>query len=181
MAFGNISESIGVESKRGESSRFWRLANYGVVRYSVIIRFGRIEVRNEGHRRLRKTYASICLLVVTLIYAPLAAAAWTTYQSSCCKNGQCSIAAHHHQRQAPAAPKHQMDCGHERGHEMSGMMACAMSCCHDRDGSLVTPVAFVLPPTAVLAENFETSSAIISTKPLDSPRYLEPASPPPRP
>ena len=39
-----------------------------------------------------------------------------------------------------------MDCGHDT----SGMMACTMSCCHDSDRSLVTSIAFLLPPSVAV-------------------------------
>src|SRR5216684_8099824 len=88
--------------------------------------------RPAGHmqtvrqNRRRSIAASICLLMVVLLYAPLAGAAWSSYQSACCMSGQCKIPAHHHHK-APAVPANHMDCGHDMG----GMMACAMSCCHD--------------------------------------------------
>src|SRR5437867_11174922 len=87
------------------------------------------------HKRWRSISASICLLVVVLLYAPLAGAAWSSYQASCCTSDQCPIAGHHHQK-APAAPANQMDCGYD----MSGMMACSTSCCHVSSPSLSSPV-----------------------------------------
>jgi hypothetical protein len=69
-----------------------------------------------------------------------------------------------------------MDCGHD----LSGMMACAMSCCHDSDRSLVTPMAFVLPPSVSEAKTAAIKSPIEFAKPLDFPRSIEPLSPPPR-
>src|SRR5213078_3865411 len=75
------------------------------------------------HNRSRSISASICLLVVVLLYAPLAGAAWSSYRSACCTSGQCAIPAHHHQK-TPAEHANHMDCGHD----MTGMMACAMSC-----------------------------------------------------
>jgi len=128
----------------------------------------------DQHRR-RSISASICLFVVVLLYAPLAGAAWSSYQSACCTSGQCSIPAHHHQK-TPAAPANQMDCGHD----MSGMMACAMSCCHDSDRSLVTSLAFVLPPSVAVPASAAIKSPIELAKPLDIPRCIEPLSPPPR-
>jgi hypothetical protein len=69
-----------------------------------------------------------------------------------------------------------MDCGHD----MTGMMACAMSCCHDSDRSLVTSIAFVLPPSVAVAASAAIKSPIELAKPLDFPRSIEPLSPPPR-
>src|SRR5882762_6845837 len=127
------------------------------------------------YKRWRLISASICLLVVVLLYAPLAGAAWSSYQASCCTSEQCPIAGHHHQK-TPAAPANQMNCGHD----MSGMMACSMSCCHDSERSMVTAVAFVMPSTIVAVAPVGIKSPIETAKPLDFLRSLEPLSPPPR-
>jgi len=128
----------------------------------------------DQHRR-RSISAGICLFVVVLLYAPLAGAAWSWYQSACCASGQCPIPGHHHQK-PPAAPANQMDCEHDK----SGMMTCSMSCCHDSDRSLVTSIAFVLPPSVAVAASAAIKSPIELAKPLDFPRSIEPLSPPPR-
>jgi len=125
--------------------------------------------------RRRSISASICLLMVVLLYAPLAGAAWSLHQMACCVSGQCPIPAHH-QHKAPAAPVDHMDCGHD----MPGMMACAMSCCHDADRSLVTSIAFVLPQPVPVAEPAAIVSPIESARPLDFAGSIEPLSPPPR-
>jgi hypothetical protein len=125
--------------------------------------------------RRRSISASICLLMVVLLYAPLAAAAWSSFQSSCCMPEQCPIPGHHHQKTS-AAPSNHMNCGHD----MSGMRACAMSCCHDSDGSPVTPIAFVLPPNVTAAASAAMQFPIVLAKPSDFPRSIEPLSPPPR-
>jgi hypothetical protein len=125
--------------------------------------------------RRRSLSGGICLFVVVLLYAPLAGAAWSSYQMACCMSGQCPIAAHHHQK-LPAAPANHMDCGHD----MPGMMACAMSCCHDADRSLIASIAFVLPQPVAVAAPSAIQSAIESANPLDFPRTIEPLSPPPR-
>jgi len=125
--------------------------------------------------RRRSISASICLLMVVLLYAPLAGAAWSLHQMACCVSGQCPIPAHHHQK-TPAAPANHMDCGHE----MPGMTACAMSCCHDADRSLVTSIAFVLPQPVPVAEPAAIVSPIESARPLDFAGSIEPLSPPPR-
>jgi hypothetical protein len=132
-------------------------------------------MQTARYNRWRSISASICLLMVVLLYAPLAGAAWSSHQMACCASGQCPIPAHHHQK-TPAAPADHMDCGHE----MAGMTACSMSCCHDSDRSLVASMAFVLPPSAVAAEATAIKSPIELTKPLDFPRSIEPLSPPPR-
>jgi hypothetical protein len=126
------------------------------------------------HRR-RSISASICLLVIILLYAPLVGAAWSAYQSGCCTLDQCPIPEHHHQK-TPAAPANHMDCGHD----MPGMTACSMSCCHDSDRSMVTSIAFVLPPAATVAVSAPIKSSIELAKHLDFLRSIEPLSPPPR-
>jgi len=133
------------------------------------------DMQTARHNRRRSISASICLLVVVLLYAPLAGAAWSSYQTACCTSGQCPIPAHHHQK-TPPAPANHMDCGHD----MSGMMACTMSCCHDSDRSLVISIAFVLPPCVAVAASAAVKSSIGLAKPLDFPRFIEPLSPPPR-
>jgi len=113
--------------------------------------------------------------MVVLLYAPLAGAAWSSHQMACCASGQCPIPAHHHQK-TPAAPADHMDCGHE----MAGMTACSMSCCHDSDRSPVASIAFVLPQSVAVAPSAAVTSPIALVKPLDFPRSIEPLSPPPR-
>jgi hypothetical protein len=132
-------------------------------------------VRQNRHRFIA---ASICLLAVVLLYAPLAGAAWSSYQSSCCMSGQCKVPAHHHHK-APAAPANPMDCDHD-GHDMSGMMACAMSCCHDSERSLVTSIAFLLPPALAAAVPLAVTSSVELAKSVNFLRSIEPLSPPPR-
>src|SRR5467141_209576 len=133
------------------------------------------DMQTARHDRRRSISASICLLVVVLLYAPLAGAAWSSYQSACCTSGQCPIPAHHHQKTSAEHTNH-MDCGRDT----TGMMACAMSCCHDSDRSLVTSIAFVLPPSVAVAASAAIESPIELAKPLDFPRSIEPLSPPPR-
>jgi hypothetical protein len=113
--------------------------------------------------------------MVVLLYAPLAGAAWSSYQMACCLSGQCPIPAHHHQN-TPAGPANHMDCGHE----MAGMTACSMSCCHDTERSLVSPIAFVLPLSMTVGPSAAIKSLIELAKPSDFPRSIEPLSPPPR-
>src|SRR3977135_2724228 len=101
-------------------------------------------MESRSHQRWRLISASICLLVVVLLYAPLAGAAWSSYQASCCTTDQCPITRHHHQK-TPAAPANHMDCGQD----MPGLTTCSMPCCHDSERSTVSAVAFVLPSPVV--------------------------------
>jgi hypothetical protein len=139
-----------------------------------LVAIGKSMTLRDQHRR-RSISATICLLVVVLLYAPLAGAAWSSYRSACCTAGQCAIAEHHHLK-SHAAPSNRMDCGHD----MSGMMACSMSCCHDSDRSLTTSIAFVLPQPVAVAAPAAIISPIESAIALDFPRSVEPLSPPPR-
>jgi hypothetical protein len=66
------------------------------------------------------------------------------------------------------------------GHDMAGMMACSMSCCHDSDRSAVTSIAFVLPSLMAIPSSAATKSPVQFARPLDFPRSIEPLSPPPR-
>jgi hypothetical protein len=69
-----------------------------------------------------------------------------------------------------------MDCGHD----MSGMVACSMSCCHDSDRSLAASVAFVLPQAVVVAAPAAIISPVTTARAMSFPRFIEPLSPPPR-
>jgi hypothetical protein len=69
-----------------------------------------------------------------------------------------------------------MDCGHD----MSGMMACSMSCCHNPEASIVASAIFVLPLPFVLSAPASFKSGIVLLQSQDSPRSIKPLSPPPR-
>jgi hypothetical protein len=125
--------------------------------------------------RSRSFFAAICLLAVALLYAPLAAAAWSSYSASCCTSDQCPIKEHHRQR-LPAPPENHMDCGHE----MAGLSACTMSCCQNPDRPAITSVAFVLPPAVSIPPLAAFASAFEFPKLLDSLLSIAPLFPPPR-
>jgi len=126
-------------------------------------------------RQNRSLCSITCLLAVVLLYAPLAAAAWSSYQAACCTSGQCPIKEHHH-HSSPAAPGKHMDCGHE----MFGMTACSMSCCHDPERAFVASSVFVFPTPITIFEPSAVQAKIAFSKPLDLLRSVEPLSPPPR-
>jgi hypothetical protein len=132
-------------------------------------------MQTSSQRRRRSVCAIVCLLVVFMLYAPLAGAAWSSYQSACCTSDQCPIPEHHHHK-SPAAPADHMDCGHD----MAGMMACSMSCCPHSDRSAVTSIAFVLPPLMAIHSSSATKLPVQFARPLDFPRSIEPLAPPPR-
>ena len=109
-----------------------------------------------------------------LIYAPYIAL-WVG-NGACCQGSYCAIREHHHQI-APASNKqHGMDCEHD----MAGVAACSMSCCHDTQQALLGPVVFVLDVPAELQGL--SSVARVSEQPATE--YIlqdrKPLSPPPR-
>lgn len=119
--------------------------------------------------------AGFCLAAVFLMYAPFAAIAYSAHAISCCAGDHCSIREHHHQP-ARSAPKDDMDCGHE----MSGMTACTMSCCHQDEGSGLIPIAFVLPDSSSATAPAPATPFVVTLKQIEFPRSIEPLSPPPR-
>ncbi len=153
--------------------RLQAMARHDIVSHGRHRAAGHMQTVRQNRRR--SIAASICLLTVVLLYAPLAGAAWSSYQSACCMSGQCKIPAHHHHK-APAAPANHMECGHDMG----GMMACAMSCCHDSERSFVSSIAFVLPPAMAATAPVAITSSIELAKRANFLRPIEPLSPPPR-
>lgn len=74
-----------------------------------------------------------------------------------------------------------MDCGHE----MPGMAACSMSCCHDAERTAIAPGMFVLPaPVTVSAPTIyapfvhlhEAQNFLRSFKPLSPPPRFSPSA-----
>ncbi len=127
--------------------------------------------------RRRSFFATLCLVAVVLLYAPLAGAAWSLNSTACCTVGQCPVHGYHHQH-SPASSRKQglMDCGRE----MPGMSKCTMSCCHDSDHPAIAPVMFVLPPAVSVSAPSSLKSCITFSKPSNDLRSIEPLSPPPR-
>ena len=133
-------------------------------------------MHTERNRRLgRRIVAAVCLLAVMMLYAPLGGAAWASYERSCCTSGQCKIPAHHHHKM-PAAPADHMDCGHD----MPGMMACAMHCCQDSERTFATPIAFVLPADVRVKTAAPVATSVEISEQREFPQANEPVSPPPR-
>jgi hypothetical protein len=69
-----------------------------------------------------------------------------------------------------------MDCVHD----LSAMMACSMACCTNTERPAVASAVFVLPTPFQFAAPAGFTSAIKIVNSLDSPRSIEPLSPPPR-
>ena len=127
---------------------------------------------------VRAAAAWMCMLAVTLLYAPLAAAALIANGAGCCASGYCPVKAHHHHKQQPADAQGSMpmDCGHDMG----GMMACSMSCCPDSGRPAVVPGTFVLPPAATIPAAGEMIRLMQVTNSLEISQAIKPLFPPPR-
>jgi hypothetical protein len=125
--------------------------------------------------RWRSFFATLCLVAVMLLYAPLAGAAWSLYSVACCTSGQCLIQGHHHQH-SPVSSRNPMDCGHE----MPGRSRCSISCCHNPDRTAIALLVFVLPPEITVSEPCLLKSSITLSKPSNDLHSIEPLSPPPR-
>jgi len=125
--------------------------------------------------------AWFCLLAVSLLYAPLAGAAWRAHSMDCCAGGYCPIAAHHHHKQQAAPPPQSspMDCGRDMS-ALGGTMACFMSCCPDPARAALIPGAFLLPEVALVPSAEEAAGLVPITKSLELSRFIKPLTPPPR-
>jgi hypothetical protein len=133
-----------------------------------------MEFVNHGNHNRRRVFAGLmCVLAVVFLYAPFAAAAWSS--RACCTRGLCNIPKHHHQ----TATANSTDCDHP-GHDMGGTMNCSMSCCQDPDKPVVTSMAFVLPPASSTVSTTMDTRRIERVRPIEIPRTIEPLSPPPR-
>lgn len=120
----------------------------------------------------RTVGACVCLLATVLLYAPLAAAAWTMQSMSCCAGEYCPLHRQSHQK----TQEHEMDCGHDH----SGMAACSMDCCHIPEKAALSLLTFVLPrPESVskaqVIAHFVNFSDTNEIRP-----FSKPLSPPPR-
>jgi hypothetical protein len=130
-------------------------------------------VHPTNQDRGRTFGAWVCLLTAIFLYAPLAGAAWSARSMACCTGDHCDIPQHYHRHHTAGE---QMDCGHD----MSGMMACSMSCCEKTDSPVVTAVAFVLPQPAGVGQTVRITRASENAHVSEIPRSIRPASPPPR-
>ena len=124
----------------------------------------------------RVAAACLCMLAVTLLYAPLAAAALLGHGMGCCTLAYCPIREHHHHKQAPTQEQKPMDCGHDMG----GMKACSMSCCQDQGQLVVMPGVFVLPTLTFVPAAGEMIRAVQVSGSQEISRFAKPLSPPPR-
>lgn len=128
-----------------------------------------------SQNRVRMAGAWICLLASLALYAPLGAAAWLAHGMACCTGDHCPIKEHHHQKKQ-AAPRSEMDCGHDMGE----MMSCSMACCDDSEKPVTTAVAFVLPDLQVVKSSEPIVSAIETDHEVAIFRSVVPLSPPPQ-
>ncbi len=132
-------------------------------------------VNHRTQNRCRTLAALVCLLAVAFLYAPFAAAAWSSHAMACCTDGFCNIPKHHHKK-APVHSTASEECDHATG----GMMDCSMSCCQDPDKPAVTSMAFVLPPAAFAASAISVTDSVERVHSIEIPRTIAPLSPPPR-
>jgi len=126
--------------------------------------------------KLRSLAGYVCLLAVLLIYAPQAMLAWWTGTGACCTSDYCPIHMHHAPSNAATEAQDGMHC--ERS--APGLAACTMSCCHDTETALLTPVVFVLYPTISLQPLAQAEP--VQERPAEQGilQSSKPPSPPPR-
>ena len=124
--------------------------------------------------------AWVCLLAVAILWAPLAAMAWSSRGMACCDGRMCTAQKHgtgmrqKNSRQSDDAP---MECEHLGG---SRMASCSMSCCQQESVSFVGTAVFVLPEAARLSGPSE-KVAIVRTRTMFEVRQaIEPPYTPPR-
>lgn len=130
----------------------------------------------RSQNRRRSLLATLCLVSVALLYAPLGGAAWALYSGACCKSGrQCPIHGYHHS-QAPSGPEHAMDCSHD----MAASTQCSMSCCHHPDRPAVTPVVFLLPAPLTVTATMDFKGLGPLPGSGNTVTSIKPLSPPPR-
>ncbi|HEY2820881.1 MAG TPA: hypothetical protein VGJ06_07555 [Candidatus Acidoferrum sp.] len=139
---------------------------------------------NRTHNRRRILGALACLLAIAVLYAPLAAAAFSPSAMACCTGNFCNIPKHHHKSNTTPAPDSTAthgDCGHDMSGKMAGMNDCSMDCCqtHETPAS-VGSVTFVMPPVFFVPVSMHVTRAGENARAIEIPRSIEPASPPPR-
>jgi hypothetical protein len=127
----------------------------------------------------RKLSAGVCLLAILLLWFPLWAAAWQAQGMACCDGDFCAAKSHAtSERKRPASSESASE--YEHHGDSSGMMNCAMSCCHESDASVTASAIFILPaPTALLRSAVVAPAAHEFSPAAFVPAY-EPLSPPPR-
>ena len=125
--------------------------------------------------RVRIAGACVCLLAALALYAPLGAAAWLAHGMACCTGDHCPIKQHHHQKKQ-AAPRSDMDCGHDMGE----MMQCSMACCDDSEKPVTTAVGFVLPDLQLINSSESIVGEVEADHEIAIFRSILPLSPPPQ-
>ena len=135
----------------------------------------------------KKIAAYVCLLAVTLLWAPLWAAALQTNGMTCCTGAMCPAHGHSQRNPAPAptsstgAETH-MKCDHSANRSASNSMVnCNMSCCQDQAQSFVAvAIHFVLPDSRILMPLKLAATSISEMKVSQPLHRTDPLSPPPR-
>ncbi|MBV8515523.1 MAG: hypothetical protein JO260_09515 [Acidobacteria bacterium] len=137
------------------------------------------------HRRTRVISALACLLAIVVLYAPLAAVAFSPSLMACCAKGFCNIPRHHHRSNAATHPdagasaSHE-DCGRNMAAKTAGTSDCSMDCCHSHETPAVSSVTFLMPPVFFVPLSMHVARAAETVRAIEIPRAIEPASPPPR-
>jgi hypothetical protein len=158
-------------------SRVFRLTDSGMT------------LNRRNHNRRRVLGALACLLAIAVLYAPLAAAAFSPSAMACCANGLCNIPSHHHKSSAatttPAPTATHEDCGHDMSAKVAGKMAgmndCSMDCCQTHETpAAVGSVTFVMPPVFFVPVSMHETRASETARAIEIPRAIKPDSPPPR-
>jgi hypothetical protein len=135
----------------------------------------------------KKIAACVCLLAVTLLWAPLWAAALQTNGMTCCTGAMCPAHRHSPKNPAPASTSStsaetHMQCDHSANRSSSNsMVSCNMSCCQDQDQSFVAAaIHFVLPDSRIVMPQKLASASIPELKVSQPLHSTDPLSPPPR-
>lgn len=124
--------------------------------------------------------AWVCLLAVAMLWAPLAAMAWSSRGMACCNGMMCAAQKHNsgtHQKNARPSADAPMECEHSGG---SRMASCSMTCCQQETVSFVGTSVFVLPETAALSGPGEKVEVIESHTAFEVRQAIEPPYTPPR-
>jgi hypothetical protein len=131
--------------------------------------------------------ALACLLAIAVLYAPLAAAAFSPSLMECCANGFCNIPKHHHKSNAATyrdssatRESGHEDCGHGMVGKRADLNDCSMDCCQTHETPAVSSVTFAMPPVFVVPISLKVTRAAEAVRAIEIPRAIEPASPPPR-
>jgi hypothetical protein len=129
---------------------------------------------------VRSIGSCVCLFAAMAIYAPQALIGWWAGTGACCKSEYCPIPEHHRTQRAGQTQHRGMECDHDAAAAPAGLAPCAMSCCHQTERALMSPMVFVL--NVAMQPQELSSFARVTSSPASKelPQSFEPLSPPPR-